>query len=63
MSSLEALQVHLERFREAGRNLQLIPLVTRDDFGRLGVEYQGNLVDELEQAIEDSVAQNNTTSK
>lgn len=59
MSSLEALQHRLELFREAGRNLQLDPLVTREAFQRLGVEYQAELIDELEQAIEDCVSQDN----
>jgi nucleoside-triphosphatase THEP1 len=59
MSSLEALQHRLERFREAGRNLQLDPLVTRKELARLGVEYQIELVDELEQAIEDCASQDN----
>lgn len=53
MSNLEALQHRLELFREAGRNLQLDPLVTRKELARLGVEYQIELVDDLEQAIED----------
>ncbi|HTL90366.1 MAG TPA: ATP-binding protein [Leptolyngbya sp.] len=59
MSSLEALQVRLERFREAGRNLQLDPLVDREQWQRLGVEYQVELIDELEQAIEDCAARDN----
>lgn len=59
MSSLEALQHRLELFREAGRNLQLDPLITRNDLARLGVEYQTELVDELEQAIEDCGARDN----
>ena len=59
MSSLEALQHRLELFREAGRNLQLDPLVTRKELARLGVEYQTELVDELEQAIEDCTSQDN----
>ncbi|GAP97384.1 type II secretory pathway, ATPase PulE/Tfp pilus assembly pathway, ATPase PilB [Leptolyngbya sp. NIES-2104] len=59
MPSLEALQRRLEESREAGRNLQLDPLVTRQALARLGVEYQMELVDELEQAIEDSVSQDN----
>jgi energy-coupling factor transporter ATP-binding protein EcfA2 len=58
MSSLEVLQHRLELFREAGRNLQLDPLVTQKDLARLGVEYQTELVDELEQAIEDSAQSN-----
>jgi nucleoside-triphosphatase THEP1 len=59
MSNLEALQQHLERFREAGRNLQLDPLVTPKDLARLGVEYQIEMIDELEQAIEDCVSRDN----
>lgn len=59
MPSLEALQRRLNDFREAGRNLQLDPLVTRQALARLGVEYQTELVDELEQAIEDCVSQDN----
>jgi nucleoside-triphosphatase THEP1 len=59
MSNLEALQTRLEIFREAGKNLQLDPLVTQQDLARLGVAYQTELSDELEQAIEDSSPQNN----
>jgi energy-coupling factor transporter ATP-binding protein EcfA2 len=59
MSNLEALQTRLEIFREAGRNIQLNPLITQEDFKRLGVEYQTQLIDELEQAIEDNPAPNN----
>lgn len=59
MSSLEALHHRLDLFREAGRNLQLDPLVTREALERLGVEYQAELVDELEQAIEDCVSRDN----
>ena len=44
---------------EAGKNLQLDPLVTQQDLARLGVAYQTGLSDELEQAIEDSLPQNN----
>jgi hypothetical protein len=47
MSNLETLQARLETFREAGHNLQLDPLVTRQDWERLGVEYQMGLIDEL----------------
>jgi hypothetical protein len=36
MPSLEALQHRLELFREAGRNLQLDPLVTSEALERLG---------------------------
>ena len=59
MSTPELLNAQLEAFRAAGRNLQLDPLVTRKDLARLGVEYQLDLVDELESAIEDSVGQDN----
>ena len=55
MSNLATLQARLEIFREAGRNLQLDPLVTQQDLARLGVAYQTRLSDELEQAIEDSL--------
>lgn len=59
MSDREALQQRLEEFRQAGNNLQLGPLVEPEDLARLGVEYQTELVDELEQAIEDCVGQDN----
>jgi DNA replication protein DnaC len=59
MSNLAALQARLEIFREAGRNLQLDPLVTKEDLVRLGVEYQTNAIDELEQTIEDSPERDN----
>lgn len=55
MSSLEALQERLEQFRSAGRNLQLDPLVTQKALAQFGVEYQTDLIDQLEQAIEDAV--------
>jgi ABC-type transport system involved in cytochrome bd biosynthesis fused ATPase/permease subunit len=54
MSNLDALQARLEIFREAGRNLQVYPLITEQDLARLGVQYQAELIDELEQSIEDS---------
>jgi nucleoside-triphosphatase THEP1 len=59
MSNLEALQTRLEIFREAGQNLRLDPLVTQKDLARLGVAYQTELIDELEQAIEDNPAPDN----
>ncbi|NJO73502.1 MAG: ATP-binding protein [Leptolyngbyaceae cyanobacterium RM1_406_9] len=55
MSSLEELQQQLEQFRAASQNLQLEPLLTRAALQRLGVEYQTELIDELEQAIDDSI--------
>jgi len=54
MLTSEQLQQQLEQFRAASQNLQLEPLVTRAALERLGVEYQTALIDELEQAIEDS---------
>ncbi len=32
MSNLDVLQARLEIFREAGRNLQLDPLISKEDF-------------------------------
>ena len=52
MLTSEQLQQQLEQFRAASQNLQLEPLVTRAALERLGVEYQTELIDELEQAIE-----------
>lgn len=54
MMTLDQLQQQLEQFRAASQNLQLEPLVTREKLKQLGVEYQTKLIDELEQAIEDS---------
>ncbi len=59
MSDLAALEQRLEAFRAAGSNLQLYPLLTRKALVKFGVEYQTKLVDELEQAIEDSAQQEN----
>jgi ABC-type lipoprotein export system ATPase subunit len=59
MSNLDALQTRLEIFREAGQNLQLDPLISQEDFARLGVEYQTDEIDKLEQAIEDSPERDN----
>ncbi len=59
MPDLEALQHRLEAFRAAGQNLQLDPLVTRKALAKLGVEYQTDLIDELEQAVEDCAAEDN----
>jgi energy-coupling factor transporter ATP-binding protein EcfA2 len=59
MPTLEQLQQQLEMFRAASRDLQLDPLVTKKDLARLGVEYQTELIDELEQAIEDAINQDN----
>jgi energy-coupling factor transporter ATP-binding protein EcfA2 len=59
MSNQEQLHQQLEVFRAASQNLQLEPLVTQKDLARLGVEYQTDLIDELEQAIEDSTNQDN----
>jgi nucleoside-triphosphatase THEP1 len=59
MPDRDSLNRQLEAFRAASQNLQLQPLVTRKDLARFGVEYQTNLVDALEQAIEDSIGQDN----
>lgn len=59
MTNLEALQTRLKTFQAAGQNLQLNPLITPEDQARLGVAYQTELIDELQQAIEDSKAPNN----
>jgi hypothetical protein len=59
MTDRESLQQRLEEFRAAGRNLQLDPLVTQKALAQFGVEYQTELVDELEQAIKDCAEQDN----
>jgi nucleoside-triphosphatase THEP1 len=59
MTTEAELQQRLEMFRAAGRNLQLEPLVTPDALTQFGVEYQFNLIDELEQSIEDSIEADN----
>jgi Mitochondrial ribosomal death-associated protein 3 len=59
MPDREALQSLLEDFRTAGQNLQLEPLVTRKALAQFGVEYQTELIDQLEQAIEDCAGQDN----
>jgi hypothetical protein len=53
MTTEAELEQRLETFRAAGRNLEISPLLTQNDLARLSVEYQPELVDELEQAIED----------
>jgi hypothetical protein len=60
MSSLEALQTRLTAFQAAGRNLQLEPLKTMQEIDRFGVQYQTQLVDEMEQQIKDT---GNSSSK
>ncbi len=59
MPDREALQRQLEDFRTAGQNLQLEPLVTQKALAQFGVEYQTELIDQLEQAIEDCAGQDN----
>jgi nucleoside-triphosphatase THEP1 len=54
MLTSEQLQQQLEQFRAVSQNLQLDPLLTQEALKRLGVEYQTDLIDKLEQAIEDS---------
>ncbi|MGI0495279.1 SAV_2336 N-terminal domain-related protein [Alkalinema pantanalense CENA528] len=53
-SDLATLQWRLEMFRMAGRNLQLDPLVTVKALAQFGVEYQTDLLEQLEQAIEEA---------
>jgi len=53
MPDLGALQQRLDEFRATGLNLQLEPLLTQAALDKFGVEYQTELIDELEQAIED----------
>jgi energy-coupling factor transporter ATP-binding protein EcfA2 len=59
MTTEAELEQRLETFREAGRNLQLEPLVTPKALEKFGVAFQPNLVDELEQSIEDSIEADN----
>ncbi len=59
MPDRETLQRQLEDFRTAGQNLQLEPLVTQKALAQFGVEYQTELIDQLEQAIEDCAGQDN----
>lgn len=59
MPEREVLQRQLEDFRTAGQNLQLEPLVTQKALAEFGVEYQTELVDRLEQAVEDCTEQDN----
>lgn len=44
----------LESFREAYRNLELLPLVTPEDLERFRVDYGTEVIEELEQLVEDS---------
>jgi energy-coupling factor transporter ATP-binding protein EcfA2 len=59
MTTESELQQRLEMFQAAGRNLQLEPLVTPKALAQFGVEYQTDLIDELEQAIEDAAEADN----
>ncbi|MDJ0632998.1 MAG: AAA family ATPase [Xenococcaceae cyanobacterium MO_188.B29] len=49
----------LESFREAYRNLQLIPLITPEELDRFRVEYGERTIAELEQVVEDCSPTNN----
>ncbi|NCR21614.1 MAG: hypothetical protein GPJ27_06635 [Microcystis aeruginosa L111-01] len=44
----------LEPFREAYRNLELLPLRSDKELQRFAVEYGTEIIDELEQLVEDS---------
>lgn len=47
----------LESFREAYRNLELLPLLEQKDLEKFKVEYGTEVIEELEQLVEDSPAQ------
>ena len=55
----QSLQQRLETFRSASRNLTLAPLLRHQDLRQFGVEYQIELLDQMEQAIEDCSSQDN----
>ncbi len=59
MPDLDALNQRLREFKAASDNLELQPLLTKEDLARFWVEYQVELIDELEQAVEDCTPQNN----
>ena len=59
MSNLATLQARLEIFRDAGQYLRMDPLITEKDLDRLGVPYETEVIDELEQLIEDIPAPGN----
>ncbi len=44
----------LESFRQAYRNLELLPLLTQKELDSFGVNYGGDVIEELEQLVEDS---------
>jgi hypothetical protein len=44
----------LEPFREAYRNLELLPLRSDKELQRFAVKYGTEIIDELEQLVEDS---------
>jgi len=48
----------LESFREAYRNLELLPLLEQKDLDKFKVEYGTEVIEELEQLVEDSPALN-----
>ena len=49
----------LESFRNAYKNLQLLPLITPEELVRFRVEYGDDVIAELKQVIEDCSPQNN----
>lgn len=51
----EELQQRLDAFRAANHNLRLQPLQTAEDLNRFWVEHDPELLDELEQAVLDSL--------
>ncbi|MDP8964371.1 MAG: ATP-binding protein, partial [Cyanobacteriota bacterium] len=44
----------LESFREAYRNLELLPLLEQKDLDKFKVDYGTEVIEELEQLVEDS---------
>ena len=44
----------LESFRDAYKNLDLLPLLEQNDLKRFRVDYGGEVIEELEQLVEDS---------
>ncbi len=51
MPTLAQLQQQLDQFREISKNFLLEPLLTHKELARLGVAYQIELLDRIEQAI------------
>lgn len=59
MPTLAQLQQQLDQFREISQNLKLEPLATHKELARLGVNYQTELLDCLEETIRYPTGQEN----